>query len=117
MIPRCRACWGARVASKERTAHLLRQRDMLALMAQPAFRRFLLRVYEQSGIGEATYRSEDAHLRFAEGRRSLGFEIFRWCDEDTSSSDRTAIRAALAEDVQPPGDSDDYRNDHDDDPN
>lgn len=93
------------MASKERTAELMRQRDMLALMALPAFRRLLLRVYEQSGIGEATYRSEVAHLHFAEGRRSLGFEIFSWCDEDTSSPNRTAIRAALAEDMQPPGDS------------
>lgn len=106
------------MASKERTAELLRQRDMLFLTAQPAFRRLLLRVYEQSGIGEATYRSDDAHLRFAEGRRSLGFEIFRWCDEDTSSPDRTTLRATLAEDHQPPGGSDDddrSNNDHDDD--
>lgn len=104
------------MASKERAAELLRQRDMHQLMLLPAFHRFLLRVYGQSGMGEAAYGSVADRLHFAEGRRSLGFEIFRWCDEDTTSPDRTALRAALAEDIQPPGGSNDYdrSNDHDD---
>lgn len=44
----------------------------------------------------ATGGSEDRHLRIAEGRRSLGFEIFGWVEEALSTGEPSAIpRLAL----------------------
>lgn len=58
-----------------------READMEALMALPAFRRFLARSIQTAGIltqtGIATNGSDGRDLAFAEGRRSLGFDLLR----------------------------------------
>lgn len=55
--------------------------DLAALMLQPAFRRFLFRVIESSGIHASAYGSDERRLNGIEGRRSLGFDMLRWADE------------------------------------
>lgn len=92
---------------KQTPAEARTQRDMLELMALPSFRRLLLRIWRESGMSQSAYGSEDRRLQSLEGRRSLGFEIFRWCDEATLQPEFSALRAALAEDDQPPGDPED----------
>lgn len=52
--------------------------------------------------------SEDRHLRFAEGRRSLGFDMFRWADEASSMTHTSALPVnslaqVLRDAIQPPG--------------
>jgi hypothetical protein len=103
------------MASKSKRTFEERQReaDMTDLLARPQFRRFLLRVFLESGMSHSAYGSEDRRLLMLEGRRSLGFDIFGWCDADASQPERNALRLALAEDLQPPGASDDHRNDPD----
>lgn len=87
------------------TEEQIREADMHQLMALPSFRRFLLRVYTESGMESAAYGSEARNLYALEGRRSLGLDIFRWCDDETSQPTRTALQAALREDSQPPGET------------
>ncbi len=58
--------------------------DMVWLMEQPQFRRFLFRSIQTAGI--LTYRASTANgsdgrdLAYAEGRRSLGLDILRDAD-------------------------------------
>ena len=51
--------------------------DARNLMARPEFRRFLLHIYAQSGIGTPANGAETSALAFREGVRSLGLETFR----------------------------------------
>ena len=81
---------------------------MVTLMGDPAFRRFLFRIVDASGMLVAANGSEDRHLRFAEGRRSLGFDIFRWADEASSMTHTSALPVnslaqVLRDAIQPPG--------------
>ena len=54
----------------------LNRRDLEALSQDPRFLRFLFTVLDAAGIYASTYGSRD-HLAFAEGRRSLGFDMLR----------------------------------------
>lgn len=54
----------------------VREQDHKDLLAQPAFRRFLLDVAKQSGIDVST--REEQHSLLLEGKRSLGLEILSW---------------------------------------
>ena len=54
--------------------------DLQALLRLPAFRRFLFRIVESSGIAASTYGTE-GHLLYREGARSLGLDILRWVSE------------------------------------
>jgi hypothetical protein len=58
-----------------------RKSDMEALMQLPAFRRFLFRSIQTAGIlaqaAVSTNGSDGRDLAFAEGRRSLGFDLLR----------------------------------------
>jgi hypothetical protein len=49
---------------------------MEALSQDPRFLRFLFTALNTAGIYNSTYGSKD-HLAFAEGRRSLGFDMLR----------------------------------------
>lgn len=55
--------------------------DMAALMDLPAFRRFLFRSIQSSGLlrysGASANGTDGRDLAFAEGRRSLGLELLR----------------------------------------
>ncbi|KQN09814.1 hypothetical protein ASE85_02440 [Sphingobium sp. Leaf26] len=56
-------------------------KDMAALMAMPAFRRFLWRSIQSSGIlGQGTNGADGRDLSFAEGRRSQMLAILADCD-------------------------------------
>lgn len=81
--------------------------DLAQLQALPAFRRFLLRIFLESGMAQSAYGSDSRDLLALEGRRSLGFDIFRWCDETLSLPERATLQAVLREEINPPGDSDD----------
>lgn len=58
----------------------VRDDDHAKLYAQPAFRRFLLDVADQSGIARTT-REEQQSLHL-EGKRSLGLEILSMFADD-----------------------------------
>lgn len=53
--------------------------DMGALMALPAFHRFLFTIMVRSGISAVAYGTEVA-TSYSEGRRSLGIDILRMAD-------------------------------------
>jgi hypothetical protein len=55
----------------------LARRDLEELMLDERFLRFLSTVLETAGIHTGAYGSDGRHLVFAEGRRSLGFDILR----------------------------------------
>lgn len=55
----------------------LARRDLEELMLDQRFLRFLSTVLETAGIHTGAYGSDGRHLAFAEGRRSLGFDILR----------------------------------------
>lgn len=83
---------------------------MVELWGHPAFRRFLFRVAVASDMLASANGSEDRHLRTAEGRRSLGFEMFRWADDAMSVSHYSALPVnalaqVLRDVIQPPGGS------------
>lgn len=88
----------------------LRQSDMAHLLAQPEFRRFLFRAaIQQSGIlshtARATEGSDGRDLAFAEGRRSLGFDILVEADAGQPAPMRSpqcllTLISALTEEVQ-----------------
>jgi hypothetical protein len=70
----------------------LRKEDMTALIALPAFRRFLWRVIQTSGILEPTTDgSEGRHLAYAEGRRNLGLEILADAEQGQPVAHPTGI--------------------------
>jgi hypothetical protein len=91
----------------------LRQSDMTHLMEQPEFRRFLFRAIQLAGHFDHTTRatngSDGRDLAFAEGRRSLGFDLLR----DAQSGQPEAVRnrdplnlmtlvATITEEIQAP---------------
>ena len=85
---------------------------MVALLADPAFKRFMFRVADSADMLRPANWSEDRRLCYAEGRRSLGFEIFRWADEALSVSHPSAIPVntlidVLQAEVQSPGGNND----------
>lgn len=51
--------------------------DMRQLLATPAFRRFLLQMYRDAGIGIPANGADATLLAYREARRSLGLDIFR----------------------------------------
>lgn len=91
---------------KRSPREIVEQDDLIQLFNQPAFRRVLLRVYEASGMGASADGPDGNRLLMREGRRSLGFDIFRWVSDAVSLTERQALCMVLAEDKQPPGDSD-----------
>jgi hypothetical protein len=97
------------MAGKARvTRQSIEQADMVALLGQPAFRRFLFRFGVACGMWAETNGSDERHLRIAEGRRSLGFEVFRWADDAVSLTHPSGIPvstlvAVLREEIQPQG--------------
>lgn len=88
---------------------------MVELAGYPAFARFLFRVARDADMWAATSGSEDRHLREAEGRRSLGFDIFSWVEAALSPSSPAVpsihtmamVLAATRREEQPPGGSED----------
>lgn len=67
--------------SDERSARLTREQlaaaDWESLMLQPAFKRTLYTILQSASILHGAYGTDGRHLPFAEGRRSLGFDILR----------------------------------------
>ena len=55
----------------------LAHRDLEALMRDDRFLRFLFTVFSSAPMFSSAYGAEGRHLHFAEGRRSLGFDILR----------------------------------------
>lgn len=55
--------------------------DLTQLMTLPAFRRFLFRIMNDSGIWLPAYGSDGRNLAYAEGRRSLGLDILGMADK------------------------------------
>lgn len=51
--------------------------DSRHLMAQPAFRRYLLHIYAAAGISIPANGADTALLSYREGQRSLGLELIR----------------------------------------
>lgn len=62
------------------------QSDMVELLGYPAFGRFLFRIALASDMFGSASGTEDRHLRHAEGRRSLGLDIFRMADDALSAA-------------------------------
>ena len=79
--------------------------DITGLVENPAFRRFLFRIVEASGICIPAAK-DDTALRY-EGKRALGLEILGWVgavlDRDTPSTQRefAALNLAIAEVLTP----------------
>lgn len=63
---------------------MTQETDMQFLMERPEFRRFLSRSIQMAGLLEysasAANGTDGRNLHFAEGRRSLGFDILRDAD-------------------------------------
>lgn len=55
----------------------LHKADLTALAADERFQRFLFTVFTSAPMFTGTYGIDGRHLPFAEGRRSLGFDILR----------------------------------------
>jgi hypothetical protein len=55
----------------------LHKSDLEALAADQKFLRFLFTVFSSAPMFSGTYGTEGRHLAYAEGRRSLGFDILR----------------------------------------
>lgn len=51
--------------------------DLAALSADERFKRFLFTVFSSAPMFNGTYGTDGRHLAYAEGRRSLGFDILR----------------------------------------
>lgn len=51
--------------------------DLTALAADPKFNRFLFTILSSAPMFSGTYGTDGRHLAYAEGRRSLGFDILR----------------------------------------
>lgn len=83
--------------------------DMAELLALPAFRRFLFRSIQNAGIlSAATNGADGRDLAFAEGRRSLGFDILRDVDAGNPAALRhpysiMTLIAAFREEANPIG--------------
>lgn len=109
-----------------------RASDMQFLLTRPEFRRFLFRSIQLAGIlshtSRATEGSDGRDLAFAEGRRSLGFDILGEAHfgqpeqlRNRDSQCLLTLIAALSEEVQSQpeekkrGRSDRYDDDRDDD--
>jgi hypothetical protein len=71
--------------------------DIRHLWAQPQFRRFLSTLATYSGIQTGAYGSDGRHLAFAEGRRSLVFDILRTVERHHAST--SALAQILAEEL------------------
>jgi hypothetical protein len=88
-----------------------RRADAAFLLARPEFRRFLFRSIQLAGILEQTSRattgSDGRDLAFAEGRRSLGFDILAEADGGQPAPMQhphhlMTLISALTEEVQAP---------------
>ena len=55
----------------------LHKSDLEALSADPKFLRFLFTVFSSAPMFTGTYGTEGRHLAYAEGRKSLGFDMLR----------------------------------------
>lgn len=55
----------------------LNKSDLEALAADPKFLRFMFTVLSSAPMFSGTYGTEGRHLAYAEGRRSLGFDMLR----------------------------------------
>jgi hypothetical protein len=97
------------MAGKQRIPlEALHQADLIALWGLPAFKRFLFRIADSADMLRFANGSEDRLLH--EGRRLLGFEIYRWVGEAISDSNATDIPISVLLDVlqvaaSTPGDS------------
>jgi len=83
---------------------------MVTLLGEAAFKRFLFRVVIAADMLGSASGSEDRHLRHAEGRRSLGLDIFRWADDalslnHPSGSPISTLAEVLRNEAQTPGDT------------
>lgn len=100
----------------------MEQSDLVELLDLPAFKRFLFRIADSADMLRPANWSEDRRLNHTEGRRSLGFDIFRWADEAMSASHPSAIpistlMEALKAEMQRPGGTNDQPDpDPDDEP-
>jgi hypothetical protein len=59
----------------------LAREDVLWLLSTAQGRRFLFRILSTSGIWLPAYGTEDRHLAYGEGRRSLGLEVLGWINQ------------------------------------
>lgn len=78
--------------------------DITGLVENPAFRRFLFRIVEASGICIPAAK-DDTALRY-EGKRALGLEILGWVnaalpDATPSAQPLAALHLAIAEELNP----------------
>jgi len=85
----------------------IEREDLASLMALSAFKKFLWRVVQASGIHSSAYGSEERRLTAVEGRRSLGFDMLRWADDalrigDGDGMASLAIILAEASGSKPP---------------
>ncbi|MGL4232687.1 MAG: hypothetical protein ACRCWJ_15085 [Casimicrobium sp.] len=55
----------------------LHKSDLTALAQDDRFKRFLFTVFSSAPMFTGTYGTDGRHLAYAEGRRSLGFDILR----------------------------------------
>ena len=72
------------------TAEEAQRADLQSLLRLPAFRRFLFRIVESSGICASTYGTE-GHLLYREGARSLGLDILRWVSDAHPVQEHTGV--------------------------
>lgn len=69
--------------------------EMAQLLAIPAFRKLLWRIFEASGIMHAAYGTDGRDLAFREGRRSLGLDILRMADAGQPFAHPSAVSTWL----------------------
>jgi hypothetical protein len=70
--------------------------DIEHLWQQPQFKRFLFTILDHGHIFSGAYGTDGRHLAFAEGRRSLGFDILRTVERHGSTG---ALAQILAEEA------------------
>lgn len=74
--------------------------DLRALMERPAFRRWLLRLVNRSGILQSTFGPDSRTAAYMDGRRSLGLELLKEAD----AIEPHALARILSEPISTPRD-------------
>lgn len=76
--------------------------DLEKLWAMPEFKRFLFRIFVDAYMYTGTYGNDGRHLAFAEGRRSLGFDILRTVEKLSIDAQALILAEAAKSQLEAP---------------